>query len=94
MEPLWKNRNSNEQYCLHIKTEKNINFLLINLPLQHIVSISNVYYMEFYRNLLFEYSLKGIVKPKFTRRNEMMQNFGNSRSVQKCAQNAGSNVLK
>ena len=49
--------------------------------------------MEFYRNLLFEYSLMGIVKPKFTKRNEMMQNFGNSRSVQKCAQNAGSNVL-
>ena len=24
----------------------------------------------------------------------MMQNFGNRRSVQKCAQNAGSNVLK
>ena len=32
---------------------------------------SNVYYMEFYRNFLFEYNLIGIVKPKFTRRNEM-----------------------
>ena len=32
----------------------------------------------------------GIVKPKFTRRND----FGNRRSVQKCAQNGGSNVLK
>ena len=31
----------------------------------------NVYYMEFYRNFLFEYSLIGIVKPKFTRRNEI-----------------------
>ena len=27
--------------------------------------------MEFYRNFLFEYSLMGIVKPKFTRRNEI-----------------------
>mgnify|MGYP003687834091 CR=1 FL=1 len=27
--------------------------------------------MEFYRNFLFEYSLTGIVKPKFTRRNEI-----------------------
>ena len=32
---------------------------------------SNVYNMEFYRNFLFEYSLIGIVKPKFTRRNEI-----------------------
>ena len=35
----------------------------------------------------------GVVKPKFTRRN-MMQNVGNRRYVQKCAQNAGSNILK
>ena len=27
--------------------------------------------MKFYRNLLFQYSLIGIVKPKFTRRNEI-----------------------
>ena len=32
---------------------------------------SNVYYMEFYRIFLFEYSLTGIVKPKLTRRNEI-----------------------
>ena len=25
--------------------------------------LSNVYYMEFYRNFLFEYSIMGIVKP-------------------------------
>ena len=54
---------------------------------------SNIYYMAFYRNFLFEYSLIGIVKPKFTKRNEMMQNLGNRRSVQKCAQKAGSYVL-
>ena len=34
-------------------------------------SLSNVYYMEFYRIFLFEYSLMGIVKPKFTRRNKI-----------------------
>ena len=33
--------------------------------------LSTVYYMAFYRNFLFEYSLSGIVKPKFTRRNEI-----------------------
>ena len=33
--------------------------------------LSNVYYMEIYRNFLFEYSLMGILKPKFTRRNEI-----------------------
>ena len=35
--------------------------------------LSNIYNMEFYRNFLFEYSLTGIVKPKFTctRRNEI-----------------------
>ena len=37
---------------------------------------SNVYYMEFYRNFLFQYSLIGIVKPKFTRRNEIYAEFG------------------
>ena len=33
--------------------------------------LSNVSYMEIYRNFLFEYSLMGIIKPKFTRRNEI-----------------------
>ena len=43
-----------------------------NLPLQNIYSPpSNVYYMEFYRNFLFEYSLIGIVKLKSTRSNEI-----------------------
>ena len=32
---------------------------------------SNVYYIVFCRNFLFQYSLIGIVKPKFTRRNEI-----------------------
>ena len=32
---------------------------------------SNIYYIEFYRNFLFQYSLIGIAQPKFTRRNEI-----------------------
>ena len=32
---------------------------------------SNVYYIEFYRNFLFQYNFIRIVKPKFTRRNEI-----------------------
>ena len=32
---------------------------------------SNVEYLEFYLNFLFEYSYIGIVRLKFTRRNEM-----------------------
>ena len=32
---------------------------------------SNVYYIEFHRNFLFQYNLIVIVKPKFTRRNEI-----------------------
>ena len=56
---------------------------------------SNVYYMEFYRIFLFEYSLMDIVKSKFTRRNEILCRILEiaRRSVQKCAQNAGSSVL-
>ena len=42
--------------------EKNDKFSSKNLPLQT-YSPSNVYYMEFYRNFLFEYGLIGIVKP-------------------------------
>ena len=32
---------------------------------------SNVYYIEFYRNFLVQYNLICIVKPKFSRRNEI-----------------------
>ena len=35
---------------------------------------SDVYYMEFYRNVLIEYSLIGIVKPTFNRRHEIPYN--------------------
>ena len=71
MQPAWKNRNSNEQYCLQFKREK-FNYFLLKKPsaTKHSPP-SNVYYMEFYRNFLFEDSLIGIVKPKVTRRNEI-----------------------
>ena len=70
MQPAWKNRNSNEQYFLHIK-EKNYKFSSKKPSATKHSPPSNVYYMEFYRIFLFEYSLIGIVKPKFTRRNEI-----------------------
>ena len=55
---------------------------------------SNVYYIEFYRKFLFQYSLIGIVKPKFTRRNEIRcRILAHRSSVQKCAQKAGTYVL-
>ena len=93
MQPACKNRNLNEQYCLLIKRKKLSIFFIKNPSATKQSPPSYVYYMEFYRNFLFEYSLIGIVKPKFTKRNEMMQNLGNRRSVQKCAQKAGSYVL-
>ena len=37
---------------------------------------SNVYYMKFYRNFLFQNSLIGIVKHKLTRRNEIWCRIG------------------
>ena len=72
MQPAWKNRNSNEQYCLHIKTERLSIFFSKKKPsaTKH-SALSNVYYMEIYRNFLFEYNLMGILKPLFTRRNEL-----------------------
>ena len=70
MQPAWKNRNSNEQYFLRIK-EKNYKFSSKKPSATKHSPPSNVYYMKFYRIFLFEYSLIGIVKPKFTRRNEI-----------------------
>ena len=70
MQPALKNRNSNEQYCLHIKTDK-YQFSSRKPSATKDSPPSNVNYMEFYCNFLFEYSLMGIVKPKFTRRNEI-----------------------
>ena len=48
-----------------------MNFLLKNPSATKHSPPSNAYYMEFYRNFLFQFSLTGIVKPKFTRRNEI-----------------------
>ena len=89
MQPACKNRNLNEQYCLLIKRKKLSIFFIKNPSATKQSPPSYVYYMEFYRNFLFEYSLIGIVKPKFTRRNEIRCR----KSVQKCVQNAGSKVL-
>ena len=52
---------------------------------------SNVYYIELYRNFLFQYSWIGIVKPKFTRRNEIWCRIW---EIQNSVQKAGSYVLK
>ena len=47
---------------------------------------SNDYYIEFYRNFLFQYSLIGIVKPKFTRRMKYDAEFGKQKICPKmCA---------
>ena len=68
---LHRKKNTNEQHCLHIKREKVLNFLLKKSSATKHSPLSNVYYMELYRNFLFRYSLMGIVKLKFTRRNEI-----------------------
>ena len=60
--PHGKIGNSNQQYCLHIKREKLTIFLLKNPAATKQSLPSNIYYMEFYRNFLIEYSLMGIVK--------------------------------
>ena len=50
MQPAWKIRNSNKQYCLHIKREK----LTIKKKQKPSATKhsppSNVYYIEFHRN--------------------------------------------
>ena len=55
-----------KQYYLHIKREILIFFLKKTLPPQNIV-----HHIEYYSNLLIEYSLIRIVKPKFSRGNEI-----------------------
>ena len=62
MQPAWKNRNSNQQYCLHIKREKLTIFFFKKTSTTKHSPPSNVYDMEFYRNYLIEYSLIAIVK--------------------------------
>ena len=55
---------------------------------------SNVNYMEFNRNLLFEYSLFDCKTSIYQKKWNMIQNYENRRSVKKCPQNAGSNIIK
>ena len=72
MQPARKNRNSNKQYCIQNYTLYIIiTFLLKKTSATKHCPPSYVYYMEYYRNFLFDYSLIGIVKSKFTRRNEI-----------------------
>ena len=66
MQPTWKNRNS-----VYTSKEKNLQFSSKKPSATKQSPPSNVYYMEFHRNVLIKYSLIGIVKPKFTRRNEI-----------------------
>ena len=56
---------------VYISIEKNYEFSSKKPSATKHSPPSNVYYMEFYRNFLFQYSLIGIVKPKFTRRNKI-----------------------
>ena len=70
MHLAWNNSNSNKQYCLHIK-QKHYQFSSKNPSSTKNSPQSNFYYMDFFLNFLFEYSFIGIVKLKFTRRNEM-----------------------
>ena len=70
MQPAWKNRNSNEQYFLHIK-EKNNKFSSKKPSATKHSPLSNVYTWKFIAIFLFEYSIMDILKPKFTRRNEI-----------------------
>ena len=56
---------------VYISKEKIMNFLLKKPAATKHIPPSNGYYMEFYGNFLFQYSLIGIVKHKFTRRNEI-----------------------
>ena len=60
MQPAWKYMNSNEQCCLHIKRENHEFSSKKPFATKHSPP-SNVYYMEFYGNFLFQYSLIGIV---------------------------------
>ena len=56
---------------VYLSKYKNYQFSSKKPPATKHSPLSNVYKMEFYRNFLFEYSLMGIVKPKFTRRIEI-----------------------
>ena len=55
---------------VHTTKEKKYEFSSIKPSATKHSPPSNVYYMEIYRNFFIQYILFGIVKPKFTRRNE------------------------
>ena len=73
MQPARESRNPNQQFCMHTKKEKLSIFVYKKKtpPATKHSLLSNDYNIKFYRNLLTEYSLIGIVKPKFSRGNEI-----------------------
>ena len=64
----WKIRNSNEPLLFTHQKRK----IKLKKPsaTKHSPQ-SNVYYMDFYRIFLLEYSLMGIVKTRYIRKNEL-----------------------
>ena len=56
---------------VYISKEKNHEFYAKKPSATQRSPQSNVYYMEFYFTIFIEYSLIGIVKPQFTKRNEI-----------------------
>ena len=56
---------------VYISKEKNYEFSSKKPSATKHSPPSNVCYIEFYCNFLFQYSLIGIVKPKFIRKNEI-----------------------
>ena len=71
MQPTWKIRNTNQLYCFHIKREKLTQVSSKKPSATKHSTKRNVYYINFNRIFKIKYSLIGIVKFKFTRRNEI-----------------------
>ena len=69
MQRTWKNKNSNQQHCLHIKRKK-LTVFYKNIPSQNIVPHLMYIIWNFITIFLIEYSSNGIVKPNFDRRNK------------------------
>ena len=67
MPPAWKNRNSNEQYCLHIKKE-NVKIFFYKKPYATKDSPPSNVYVFHNMQYLIEYSLIGITIPEYTRK--------------------------
>ena len=78
-----KHNTQNSSLCsLHQKRKIN-NFLLKKPSATKHSPPSNLYCMAFYRNFLIEYSLIGIMKPKFTRRKEIWRRISEIEDLSK-----------